>query len=749
MFTLSKNSARIVVLVVFLLTLGGLYFISQLTFSYDFESFFPKGNEETAFYNKYRKVFGADNDFLLVGVENDKGIFAPDFIRKIDELTGELTHLPYVNQTVAYTNSKEIIREPLIGQVFEKPLIHIDQPDRIAQDSIQIYASKDYVGSLVSRDAKATIIWIKHEDYLSKKKSDELATALEQVVAKYPFDGVHLMGRTIGQKIYIKMMQEEMVVFMSLSFLLILIFLFISFRSLWGVWIPVLVVSLAIVWNLAVIKLLGHQIELLLTILPTIIFVVGMSDVIHIISRYLDELRLGIPKNEALKKALKEVGLATFLTSLTTAIGFLSLMTSSVMPVNRFGLYIAIGVMLAFVLAITLLPSILFLRKKPIDLSLRKQIVDWSLFLHRFFLWIINHIKPILLFFTLLFLLGLFGASKIVSNNYLLEDVGEDSFLRQELNFFDQNFSGARPVEVALVLDSSVTSFSPQLLKEIDSLSAFLEKDYGLGSVISPSKIIRQANKSYHGGREKFNRIPKKNRQLRKLEKVLSKSKLLDSYVNFENHLARIYGQSRDLGRKHFERKNEELNRFLNTNLSDAPFEVKITGTARLMDLNNERLSITMIYGLLIAFGLIALIVGLLYKSLRMVIISLIPNVLPLVLIAGFMGFVGIPLKVSTSIIFTIAFGIAVDDTIHFLSKYRLELAKGKSKVYALKRTYISTGKAIILTTLILCGGFLTLIFSEFLGTYYVGLLISLTLAFAVLSDLVLLPVLILLFYRE
>jgi len=741
--------ARLIIFVIGFITMGAFYFISQLSFSYDFESFFPKGNEETEFYKQYREIFGTDNDFIIIGLENEKGIFEELFLREVDGLTKELKNLPYVSQVVSLTNSKEFVREPLIGQLFEKPILHFEEPERYEQDSIMLYSSSDYVGSLISKDAKSTILWIKHDDYLSKLKSDTIALALEDMMSKYSFDKSFLMGRTTGQKIYVNMMQDEMVIFMSLSFLLILVFLFIAFRSFWGVWIPVVVVTLAIVWNLAVIKLLGHQIELLLTILPTIIFVVGMSDVIHIVSRYLDELRLGTPKNEAILSSMKEVGLATFLTSITTAIGFLSLLTSSVMPISRFGTYIAIGVILAFVLAFSLLPAIFYLRKKTINADRLTTRINWTKNLHRVFLWLLKSKTIVISGFVFFVLIGVFGASKIVSNNFLLEDIGPDHPLRQEMNFFDQNFSGARPVEIALILDSSITELTPEVLNQIDLLDGFLEKEYGVGTLISPAKIIKKVNKSYHGGKEKYNRIPEKKRKLKKLSKVLAKSDVMPMYWSPENNLARIYGQTQDLGRIHFNEKNEALVLFLENELPDAFFEIKVTGTARLMDLNNEQLSITMIYGLLLAFALIALIIGLLYKSISMVVLSLIPNVMPLILIAGFMGFTGIPLKVTTSIIFTIAFGIAVDDTIHFLSKFRLELAKGKSKMYALKRTYISTGKAIVITSLILCGGFLTLIFSDFLGTYYVGLLISLTLIFAVLSDLLLLPVLIMLFYKS
>lgn len=743
-----RKAARLLILVIAIITIFSFYFISKLTFNYDFESFFPEKSQETAFYKNYRNAFETDNDFFIVGLKNKGSIFDEEFLIKVDQLTEDIKELPYVNTVISITNAKEFVREPMLGSVFEKPLIHIDEPARYKSDSLQLFSTSDYQGTLISSDARSIAIWAKHDQYLSKAKSDTLSFKLNELLDKYSFEETHSMGRSIGQKIYVSMMKQEMVIFMSLSFLLILIFLFLTFRSFWGIWIPVAVVLLAIIWNLAVIYLLGNQIELMLTVLPTILFVVGMSDVIHIISRYLDELRLGVKKKEALKITLREVGLATFLTSVTTSIGFLSLLTSSIQPINRFGIYTAIGVVLAFVLAFSLLPAIFYLRKKPISFHLKKEYIDWRIILHRIFLWILGYKKKILYLFIAFLGLGLFGITKIVSDNFLLEDIGEDHPMRIEMDFFDNEFSGARPVEIALILDSSITELTPQLLKQIDTLDSFIKESYGVGAIMSPAIIIKRANKAYHGGSNAYNKIPNTKKKLSKILKYIKKSGILNNYWNPKNHFARIYGQSRDLGRKHFDGKNILLNEFIRNNLSQAEFKVKVTGTARLMDLNNERLSITMIYGLIIAFGIITIIVGILFKSVSMVLISLIPNILPLILIGGYMGYVGIPLKVTTSIVFTIAFGIAVDDTIHFLSKFRIELSKGKSKLYALKRTYISTGKAIMITSLILCGGFLTLMFSDFKGTYYVGVLISLTLVFAVLADLVLLPVLIILFYR-
>ncbi|MDC0600681.1 MMPL family transporter, partial [Flavobacteriales bacterium] len=218
--------------------------------------------------------------------------------------------------------------------------------------------------------------------------------------------------------------------------------------------------------------------------------------------------------------------------------------------------------------------------------------------------------------------------------------------------------------------------------------------------------------------------------------------------VNVELGLARITAKTADLGAKELALRNDKfldrINQHLESEFEHPPFTVKITGTASLIDLNNRFLASDMVLGLLIAFAAVALIVGLLFKSLKMTLISLVPNVLPLLFIAGFMGAMDIDLKVSTSIIFTIAFGIAVDDTLHFLAKYRILLQQGRSPIWALRRTFLSTGKAIVVTSIILCGGFSTLMLSSFEGTFHIGLLVSLTLCFAVLVDLAVLPLLLL-----
>jgi predicted RND superfamily exporter protein len=337
-------------------------------------------------------------------------------------------------------------------------------------------------------------------------------------------------------------------------------------------------------------------------------------------------------------------------------------------------------------------------------------------------------------------------------NNFLLEDLRDGDPLKQEFLFFENNFSGARPFELAIVLNEGERWDDIQVMQQLALVDSFLVNEYEVGSLVSPVRIVKTAHRELKGGAASYFRVPDSQAELDQIVKGIrrfDRDSLLTLFVNEERGFIRMQGKTGDLGAQVFKVKNAELAAFIERELPNPRFEAKVTGTATLIDLNNESLAVDMTIGLAIAFIVISIIIAVMFKSLRMVIICLIPNMMPLLMIAGYMGFMGIDLKVSTSIIFTIAFGIAVDDTIHFMSKLRLELGKGKSLLYALKRTYISTGKAIIVTSLILCAGFLTLILSEFLGTFYIGLLVSMTLLFAVLADLFLLPVLVILFFRR
>lgn len=724
----------------------------DIGFDYDFEAFFPKDDAETRFFEEHRQRFESDNDFIFIVLLNKPTVFDREFLLRVDAFADSLSKDPEIKAVQSLTNMVEFVKTPFSPMVFKNKYLNLEEGHDFEKDSIRIYKHPELAGFFINETADGILVFLKHSQNLAKKKCDALKLRIDDLLTHFEFKDYKYAGRTIGLGYYVNKMQYETAFFIGISFILIIIFLLFTFRSFWGVWVPLTIVTLSMIWIVGTMALLSQPLNLVLTVLPSIIFVVAMSDVIHLVSKFLDEIRLGKNKAEAVKTAYREVGLATLMTSVTTAIGFLSLLTVNMDPVQEFGIYTALGVVLAFFLTYTALPGLLMLSKTPkiSDTALTDTL--WYRVLHKLFGKLIAHRYKLLIGFILIIVIGVIGMTRVQADYYLLEDLSKSSPLRQDYDYFDKEFMGLRPFEMAVrVKDENKSIYDQDVLQEIDKMEQYLTREYGLRQCFSITSPLKIAHRTEHGGQASYFTLPGEEDAKRYLEQIqkFDTENQLALYVDSTGKYGRISSTMGDVGLYEIRKRNEKLNAFMQSEINSDLVEFRMTGTAHLLDLNMSYLSRSMINGLLLSVGLIGLIMLLLYRSVKMVLIALTVNILPLIMIAAVLGFSGVDLKVSTAIIFTISFGIAVDDTLHFMSRFKLELNKGKSYLYALKRTFLSTGKAIVLTTLILCAGFLLLIFSDFLGTFYVGLLISLTLLFALLADLILLPVLLMVFYRK
>ena len=315
--------------------------------------------------------------------------------------------------------------------------------------------------------------------------------------------------------------------------------------------------------------------------------------------------------------------------------------------------------------------------------------------------------------------------------------------------FYEKTFSGARSFELLLTKPDSLkwedrTSWIP-----IDSLERYLKHSYGIGNLISPQTFIKSLNQAWEVGSAKGYVLPQSDRRFKQVWRTLMRAeRQTNLQVYMQENRIRISGLMPDLGSEEILKRDKALEAWFAAHMPTG-YSYELTGLPPLLDTANRLVASNVLTGLVFALLLTAMLMGLIFRSGSMVFIALIPNLLPLLWIGGLMGAFGIDLKLSTSIIFAISFGIAVDDTIHFMNRLRWELAAGRSLLYAIKRSFLSTGRAILLTTLILAGGFMMLTLSDFLGTFLIGLLVSLTLIFALVADLVLLPVLLWYFWRN
>jgi len=736
---LNKRNAVIGLLVLVGLTAFFASSLPQTSFDYNFDKFFKPDDQATQYFQAHRDSFSTDNDFVLLGLTNETGVFAHDFLTKVESLTKELNQLPHVTSVLSPTNASIRIREPLTGAVFERPLL----TGKRQKDSLKVMSDQGHVGNLFSSDTSAVSILIMTEELLSKEKSDELSKALLHTLSGFNFNGVHISGKAIGQVVFIEKIQKEFVLFMGVALLFVIILLYFMFRSFRGIILPMCTVLLAVIWSIGILNLSGRGISILLNMLPPVIFVVGMSDAVHLYSRFLEELKKGAPKIDAIRLMTIDTGLATLLTSITTSIGFASLWFTGIPSLQEFGLLTAAGVFAAFIIAIIMMPAWLTLAPEPKKHLESKGIQKWDGFLLTLFDAVTHKRKLVYVLTGLLALLMTFSVSRLELNNFLLEDLKKSEKLREDFTFFDDYFSGVRPFDLGIQWNNDISIDDPRYFDSLYKIHEFLLNHYGAGAIVSPLSVIHEINRSRNSGRNEHYTLPKIEWQRKKVTaeyQQILKSGKLSHLSTKDGEYIRVLGRVGDKGAQYFTKRNNEFNNFIKSEGIDQLATITITGTGTLIDRTNQTLVVSLAKGLGVAFLLISLLMGIMFRSARMVLIALVPNLLPLLAVGAIMALGGINLNMSSGIIFTIAFGIAVDDTIHLLSRYKLELMKDKSKYEAMRNAYLHTGKALIITSIILFGGFIGLCFSSFQSTFFIGLFVTLTLCFALIFDFTLLP---------
>jgi uncharacterized protein len=748
---LTRRNAWRALLVLVALTVPALFALRNLRLDHDFEKFFPQEDPELDHYLEFRARFGNDNDYVLFGVPNEPTVFDHDFLVRVDTMAARLGRVPDVISVASPTRLDEPRITP--AGVFQIPWLRVDHDSTLAADSARIWQDDRIREHFFNADASALMVMITTAPGLSKARTDSVLVAIDEAVNSSGLPDVKRAGRVHGQHHYIALMERELVTFFISSLILLTIFLFLAFRTGWGVGAPIAVVGLTVIWQVAMMTAMGKPLSILTMLLPTILFVVGMSDAVHIIERYIEALREGHRKERALAITFAETGLSTFITMLTTAIGYATLITSGIQPMSEFGLFTSLGVFLAYVLAFTLLPAVLLLVPTPVRAEHAVRASLWDRKVHGLLRFTLRNRRKILLACLAVTLVSAAFIPRIKVNNFLLEDLPNNDPHKQDFLWFERDFGGVRSFELEIaVTDTARDIWDLSVLREIEKVQRFAVDAYGVGAIVSPVSIMCALNKADNGGSPAFDKLPPDEATTRKLArraKLFGGRDGLRSIVTADGEHARLTGRMVDEGGWVHKRKNALLDPFIADHVDPALVRFKQTGMAYLIDRNNERLSRQLILSLGLSFVLIAGIMVWLFREPPMVLIALVPNVVPMFFIAGIMGLFGIDLKVSTAIIFSNAFGIAVDDTIHLLGKLRIELNKGKTLAYAMKRTYLSGGKAVIVMSIMLCAGFVTLIASDFGSVFYMGLLISITLAVALLAELFLLPVLIMLFMKR
>ena len=733
-----------------MLALSGLFAwgISMIRTEFSFDKFRSGREGEVGFYEAYLDSFPHDENAIQIAMLGPEGtIWDLEFLAIADSIFKTIAEIPDVDTVISPTGL-ETLRWTGLG-VNRSPLIRFRNDKDLERSQGRLARDSIFYSNFFTDDRSILAgIALVNPDILDKDARDDVSERLENIMGEQPYEFV-ISGIPYIRTQYVRAIRGEMASFVILSVGLAILAMFILYRSFWGVALPILVVGLGMVWTIGFMGLGGAPLDMLANLIPSIMFVVGIADTIHLVTRYQQDLQSGLDPKLAMGSTLKEIGLAIFLTSITTAIGFASLVVSPLAPIQKFGLFAAAGVLFAYIISIILVPTAL-LNIKPERIIKSKGFGSnpiWDRFLNRIYHWVKS--KPLPIFLTTILILALsgWGITKISLNTYLLDDISQNDPARVSMEFFEENFYGSRPLEMAIIPAEGKVVTDLEILRDVEKIQTHLHSNYRISPFLSIVTYLKGINRLTNGGGNQHYKLPETQDELEELigYGFLSSSgeQFLARIMTESRKMGRLSAQMSDIGSYAFADLRAELEAFVAAECNAENFDYRFTGSPVIVEENVGVLRSGLFAGLGLAFALVAILMGLLFRSWRMLIIGVVPNIIPLVITAGLMGFLGITLRASTSIVYLIAFGVAVDDTIHFLGRLRIEIREGRDRETAIYNTVMGTGKALILTTVILVAGFSMLLTSNFGGTFAVGLFTALTLIVALVSDLLLLPVLV------
>ncbi|WKN32717.1 efflux RND transporter permease subunit [Porifericola rhodea] len=756
-----------------LITAFMAYKAQELEVSYDYVEAVPSSDEDMVYYRQFKEQFGEDANLLAIGIK-DSALYELDNFQKFKYFSNEVNKLPGVKYVLSLPDMQKLVKNTESKQ-FELQAVFPEIPDtQEGLDTLLQQANdlKFYSGQLVNPENGATFLIIAIEKgTLNSDKRQQLIPDIQQLGTSFSeITGIelHYAGIPFVRTIMNAKVQSELRIFLILSVIVTACILLLFFRSWDAVVFPLIIIGIMVVWSMGTLAIFNYDITVLSGLLPPIIVVIGIPNSVYLLNKYHQEYNRHGDKIKALTNIVEKIGLATLITNVTTAIGFLVLIFTDIVILEEFGLVAGLNILATFFVSIILIPSVFSYLPPPNSRQLkhlRFSLIDrlltvLDLLVHR-------HKYRVMAGSIVIVLIFLYGMLKIDAVSFLVDDVPNDSKLKQDLAFFEDNFTGIMPLEVVIDTHQKRAISRVSTLQKVDNFEQFLAGQPSISQPISIVGFIKASRQAFYNNSPAFYSLPDnrdkafvfrylQNSQAQGLTSADSNAQsnesaqmdLLSNFSDSTGQKIRISLKIADIGSNEIKKLiNNEIRPKAEEIFDGEDTEVIITGASLLFTKGNEFLIDNLLVSLLLAFCLIALIMAMLFGSFRMILISLVPNLIPLIVTAGVMGFVGIPLKPSTAIIFSIVFGISVDDSIHFLAKYRQELKLNKAFVpLAISKSLRETGTSMIYTSIILFFGFIIFAGSSFGGTMYLGILTSMTLLIAMFTNLTVLPALLMAF---
>ena len=721
--------------------------------SYSMAKLLPNDHQVSVDYNDFLNKYGSQN-VLVIAVE-DSLITTLSHLKKWDKVSESIKNINGIEQIISFSNLPILQKDADEKKFTVKKWFSEDiQTEEEFQKALAIYQSQRFFKGLInSEDNKVTTLLITlDEEMIRSSKREILIFSIKALVDNYSTDfGVkaHYSGLPYIRTVDSVKVKNEISMFILFTLLITALILFLFFRSFKATISSIIVVIIGVIFSFGSIALMGYEISILMALVPPVLIVIGIPNCIFLINKFHSEFRLSKNKEDALSKMIQKIGNITLLTNVTTASGFAAFILTNSETLQEFGVIASLNILFIFLLSLFIIPIYFSFSSAPKKRHTQHLDKKWINNLVQYLAYLVKYKrKHIYVITVVLIVVGFFGIIQLKTTGNITEDLPKEQALYQDLKFLESNFGGVLPLEVLVNTKKKNGLLKSYNLRKIEKLSDVLETYPEFSKPSSYIDAVKYSKQAFYNGDSTYYSLPNSQEQrvissyLKNSSEGLGFGNLLMDSLKQE---ARISLRVADISTSKMDSIFDSLLPKINEIFDPEKYDVTITGTS-IVFLNGTKFLIkNLVLSLLLVVILISIFMAWMFNSFRMVVVSIIPNLIPLLLTGAIMGYFGIALKPSTILVFSIAFGISVDDTIHFLAKYRQELLMNnwnirKSVFSALNET----GVSMFYTSVVLFFGFFIFVASDFGGTIALGLLVSITLMLAMLSNLLLLPALLL-----
>ncbi len=743
---------------IFLLTGFMAYMASQVKISYTMARMLPASDSTSIEYELFKEKFGQDGSVMFIGIQEDD-LYSLDKFNAWYDLTYKIKEIEGIEEVLSLAKIY-YLKENDSSKINFLPVITRRPETQEELDSIAgiIKSLPFYEEFLYNKETNATLMMITlDQEILNSKDRVQMIADIKQAAqacsAKLDTE-LYYSGLPYIRTVTAKTLQDELLFFVFLAAGIAALILFIFFRSARAVFFPLLIMSLTVVWVLGSISLFGYEITILTSILPPLVIIIVVENCIFLLNKYYDEYRTHKNKVKALSRMVQRIGTANLLTNATTAAGFAAFTVTGNQILTEFGIIASLNILVAYILTLFLIPIFFSYLPPPkprhtkhLEKGLTTNIVDKLL-------WVVQHRRnTVYILVITLICIGIFGVTRLETTGNIVDDISKSSKLSTDLMFLEKHFKGVMPLEISIDTKEKGGIFknNARTLYKIKRLHKVFTRDSLFSpyfsrplSIVDGISFFYQAHK---GGDPKYYILPppSKLQELKQYTSNIGSGKAFHSFIDSLNQVTRVSIQMANIGTKDIEWISDSIQSRVDNIFPTKEYDVSVTGTSIVFLKGTNYLVRNLVSSLILALVIISFLMALLFTSFRMIFLSLIPNLIPLLLTAALMGFLGISIKPSTILIFSIALGISVDNAIHFLSRYRLQLKWNNWKIkVSVLEALRETGYSMIYSSVVLFFGFAIFILSSFGGTEALGYLISFTLVIALLCNMFLLPSLLL-----